>query len=696
MAVSVGAALDEAEARSFVGRVTALQRMDDLLRAEGRGPVVLYVHGPAGVGKSALLRAYRRLAAQRGVAAALVDGATTEPGPEGFLRAAAATLGRPGLDSLRAVRRLARARRPAPLLLLVDAYEDLMPLDRWLRHEVFSCLGPGTITVLAGRRQARALWPADPAWRALLEEVALGDLSPAEADELLRRRGLADPDLRREAVALSGGRPLLLVLAAQALAEAASDGRAAAGGPQRAAEHGTTADLLGLLLHPDAARPAWAPGPEAPALDRLLAAAAIVGTFDQPLLEAVAGPEAATTAWAALLRLPVVIAAGGGYTLHEEVRARAAGLIEGERPWLAHAWRQRAIAAHLERTARDPEAAARAWPQVARLARQALWHSYLHPASEARAGWRFERGVRAADYPELARCAEATWRRIIGCGPAALRECHDELRQLVGLLTARFIVARDREGTVRGFHVQVPLTPATRELLTKTISPGVYLRTLAPETLAAWEGRTLCACFLASVDVDAGLHQALMRESCADFYRYDRVVCVSPRTYACGPFDGGIAHFMPMLGMRQVPGFEVRHPDIAVPLSAWCLDMTPFGFAEWLRGITASPPELTEAERLRATREALQAFHDPRALCTGAAAGHFGRRFGSPTAERLRRWLLDGLAQALPQGGDLVRAYYVDRAGTHEEIAATRGLPRRTYFDRLRRGIRAAADILFA
>src|SRR3954449_12693900 len=106
--------------------------------AEDEGPLVAIVHGIAGVGKSALLRAAVHDARQRGAAAVLLDGRAIEPTERGFLNALGAGLG----EHLHSVGDAAAALAavPGPLVLLVDAYERLQLLDFWMRFVLVPAL----------------------------------------------------------------------------------------------------------------------------------------------------------------------------------------------------------------------------------------------------------------------------------------------------------------------------------------------------------------------------------------------------------------------------------------------------------------------------------------------------------------------------------------------------------------------------
>ncbi|HEX6027249.1 MAG TPA: ATP-binding protein, partial [Solirubrobacter sp.] len=70
----------------FVGREAELAILRRLLTDDG--PVVVFVHGIAGVGKSALLHEFAKEAS-----VVALDGETIEPTPTGFLRALSDALG---------------------------------------------------------------------------------------------------------------------------------------------------------------------------------------------------------------------------------------------------------------------------------------------------------------------------------------------------------------------------------------------------------------------------------------------------------------------------------------------------------------------------------------------------------------------------------------------------------------------------
>ncbi len=82
-------AVEALEERLFVGRAQDLETFERWLGPDdGGAPQLLNVHGPGGVGKSALLGAFRRVSERAGRPVVTIDGRSVPPTPEDFLSAA--------------------------------------------------------------------------------------------------------------------------------------------------------------------------------------------------------------------------------------------------------------------------------------------------------------------------------------------------------------------------------------------------------------------------------------------------------------------------------------------------------------------------------------------------------------------------------------------------------------------------------
>ena len=178
---------------------------------------VLFVHGPAGVGKSALLAAVADVAADAGRTALRLDLGAVEPSPPAFLAAL-------GLS--------ADAEAPGTLaergrhVLLLDTFERAAPLDGWLREQFLPALPADALVVIAGRHSPGADWAADPAWRELMRVVSLRNLGRSEVREYVERSGLPE-DLSGHVADVTHGHPLALALLADVIAQRAAESASA-------------------------------------------------------------------------------------------------------------------------------------------------------------------------------------------------------------------------------------------------------------------------------------------------------------------------------------------------------------------------------------------------------------------------------------------------------------------------------------
>lgn len=181
--------------RQFVGRDTERAAFHDLLKkSRGERPGLLFFRGPAGIGKSTLLRKLAEDAAAAGRRVWHLHGSATTEAREHLERFAEELSGVSGP------------------VLLIDCFEEL--LEPWLRDECLRRLPGDAIVVVAGRTGPSAAWLTDPAWSGTIVIRHLEALTATESAALVEARGV-DPGLRRSIVDFAAGNPFALALAAE-------------------------------------------------------------------------------------------------------------------------------------------------------------------------------------------------------------------------------------------------------------------------------------------------------------------------------------------------------------------------------------------------------------------------------------------------------------------------------------------------
>jgi hypothetical protein len=203
--VSIGDVLDARRRRRLVGRRAELELFGSAVASGSSDLAVLYLHGPGGIGKTSLLDAFAKVATEHGAAVVRLDAREFAATPAAILNAMRGIVEVPDDGPISGT--------TDPLVLLIDSYERLMPVDEWLRERLVPQLPVDAVTVLAGRTPPGPGWRADPAWRDLFRVVSLRNLAPADSRAFLDACGV-DPEHHDRLVALTHGHPLGLSLCA--------------------------------------------------------------------------------------------------------------------------------------------------------------------------------------------------------------------------------------------------------------------------------------------------------------------------------------------------------------------------------------------------------------------------------------------------------------------------------------------------
>ncbi|MFF5448032.1 hypothetical protein [Streptomyces sp. NPDC012888] len=516
---------------------------------------------------------------------------------------------------------------------------------------------PARPVLLLSRRPLRA----EPGWAELgPATVRLGALPDDTVRSWLRAQGLADPAALELAVRLAGGLPLAAEHACRALL---------AGTPADAP--GAVADAVAeeirhrlLREHPGGGARRW----------HALRLLATVRAGDEQLLAG--GPDL----FAALARLSLVRRERLGLAVREPYRA----LLE-----LAYQWRKppahervRARAAAYRRA----QLAGRSAPeQQAGLVEQGLFLSgdpvlraSLFPPAEESA---LVGPARAAEADHIGRLMHG-WAVRSGFD---VRRSERVTERWLASGASSFHLARDPDGRPVALAALVPVGPGT--------SAGIepLLQQHAAELLAPPGGRS--GLFLgAAYGTDPVAHAQILRHILGQAVRAGHLVVstASPDYQA----------LLGALGFRTHGGIRDDVYRCGRPPEVFSNDLTPAGLARWMRALApgagpGAPGPAEDAPALVAA--ALARLRDPRALERSPLTG----RPGLGTAEALRDWLHGAVLElaladraADAEAGAILRAYYLDRPRTHQQVARRLHLSRATYFRRLRHGLTTLATRL--
>jgi hypothetical protein len=664
--------------RDFVGREAELALFRHAMLASEPPFSVLHVHGPGGIGKTALLREFARFGEQAGRTCAWIDGRDLDPSPPAFMRALGHALGlaenAPPLAGLDGDGRV---------VLLIDTYETLAALDAWLREVFLPQFPAGACVVLAGRNPPTAAWHSDPGWRALAHVIALRNLSPDESSVYLQARGI--PEARhRDVLAFTHGHPLALALVGEVLARS---GAHAPFTPQHAP------DVVQVLLERFVRQV-----PSARHRDALQVCAHVRVTTETLLAE-VLGEEHATDLFAWLRGLSFVEQGPQGLFPHDLARE----VLDVDLRWRnpveyqeLHRRVRRFVVRALQ-NANTREQRQRAAFDLLYLHRGSPIVQPIHDWNALTAG--YAEPARAADLPAIL----AMVRHHEGADAAAIA-AHWAARQLAG-----FVVCRDANGEIDGFVATLRLGEAHAEELTTD-----------PAISAAWQFANRFGPLRPGEEIvyqrfQMGRETYQAPSPAMNLMAMTSVVhwLTTPRLAWSFLNVAEPERWHPVftyLNMRRSPEaeFGVGGRRYAVYTHDW-REEPP---ALWLEVMSEREMEtdlvveaietrrpapvivLSEPEFAAAVRQALRDFTRPDALSANPLLRSrlVREREGASNTETLRTLIRDAAAQLrdTPRDEKLYRALqrtYLEPAATQELAAERLGLPFSTYRRHLGRGV---------
>jgi hypothetical protein len=622
--------------RSFVGRGPDLALLEGIAAPVPVAPLA-FVHGPGGIGKSALLRELRRRSRIRQVGVCLVDGRDTGTAQEALATA---------LDQMRS---------GECGLLLLDAYEHFAALGAQLRRDLGPSLAAGGRIVIAGRLPPEAAWLRDE-WQERLLSVRLAPLSVQESRALLRARGLSEEAGLEQLVSWAEGSPLALSVAADALLA----------GNSLDLQHLDADELLARTMIGRLA------GEELEQADHdIVAVAAIARAVDAQLLAAalpgVDGDYAET--W--LRGLSFAEPLGTRVTLHERVRKAVQAALTAQDPEHERQLRRR-IADHLFGRAV--------------LGELRLLIDICDLISNPTIRW----GISPPPLTVRAdRVMPGDVERLEEMLDAGDKEWWGGARRWIEQAPEHVIIMRDDGGELVGWRIWV--TPASApDWIDEDPIIGPWLadaRSRAPEgdALLLRDGSDLVR------ERDSGATSPIV--SAANFASVLGSGLRSVRyMYATtDPEDRQVHEFLLAFGYRRVPELDVEDGDRVV--RSYVVDWGPGGVVRACRDLVyldlgMKPPAASEGAELPsdAIRGALRSFHDPIALAVSPLArGRTGEQRSASVRKLLRQATAAAFGDSPEQRlqREAIERGYLDPDGGHAAAMHELSISRTTYFRRL-------------
>ncbi len=213
-------------ARSFVGRKTALESLEALLKSDHELRL-LFLQGIPGIGKTFFLREALRRAKERGYKAIYIDAASAPDSHQELgawlqkrisplVLSESSSEDRSNEHYAQNLKNEKSVHSTRSFFLAVDSFECISRHEAWIFNELFPSIPQNTRIVVAGRNLPDERLLADPGWNNLSTFLTLECFSTTETKKYLEYCGI-DTKRKDEIHDLTRGHPLALALVRQIL-----------------------------------------------------------------------------------------------------------------------------------------------------------------------------------------------------------------------------------------------------------------------------------------------------------------------------------------------------------------------------------------------------------------------------------------------------------------------------------------------
>ena len=341
----LGDIVSERALATFAGRAREVEALLQLF--EQSGPLALYVHGVAGIGKSSLLEVFAARMRAKGGRVVRIDCRTVEPTVQGFLSELSDALGEPLLTVEEVAERLALF--DERIVITLDTFEVFRLMETWIRQIFIPSLPVNARVAIASRNPPSPAWRTTPGWLGLFRSLLLEPLSETEALGYLTMSGIA-PDVARRINLIARGHPLALGMATSIVLS----------------EAGRTIEEAGLHQVIEALSHSYIEAVPDPITRRALEASSVVRCVTEPLLHALLPETPPRDTIERLAALPFVEPGREGLFIHDAVRSAIASSLATRDPD-AHREYRRAAWAFLQNRLRVAHGKTEPWRYTADL-----------------------------------------------------------------------------------------------------------------------------------------------------------------------------------------------------------------------------------------------------------------------------------------------------------------------------------------
>lgn len=637
--------IKEAESYSYsknpmellLGREMEWQTLTEVSRQSLAQRQILYLWGPPGSGKSYLLQRFFDTLADRPGDVVFTEAQDGDLSYGDLAARSSTQVGQMKRQESRAqrfVHAVDAVEDKSQLVWIIDDYDAWHSQQAWLWPTIATLRRAGACIILTGRESPRRLWPGEQSTPIVSRR--LNDFDAETATQLCRDLNVQDPHVINEAIAISRGRPRLLRTMVDGFKLLTEEWPAEDDLALERLRSGMASFLLEQVCHPGSRRISWRAGQGSDKdVDALVAAAAMTPMFNRQLLTEVVGSAAVMSLWDMLASLPFLDAYQGGFfSMPVALRTRIRQAAQQARPWMWEQWTRKMASFYLH------DALHKKTTQT-----DIFWDRIL-PFIRTKIGC----PVFAED-EWLAENFTLTWGRLSELPGLTYDAANIPSAQ------AEALTAFHPDGTTAGYAV----VDRSRDNM------------LVIHDIVEMSDEPLVAPMLFSV---------LMRH----FPAHGKVLWVSKRPSAT-------AERMTLILDHMGFGLPI-YKENAAP--SRMLDLETAGYHAWLAHILRAPQAPAPEKPVPVVQEALQVLSSEPQLEETTLAAYWQKIGGKGS---VLAWLLDALTSAdlgaAIGGKTLLALYYLDKQGTHEELAERLHVSRATYFRNHRTALDRLAQALF-